>query len=568
MVGKQLAGRYKLLEMVGEGGMAHVYRGWDSLLNRAVAVKVLKEQMTGDSAFVKRFRREAQAAAGLSHPNIVNIYDVGEEQNIHFIVMEYLDGKNLKQYIREKGRLSPEEAVSIAARIAEALVEAHAAGVIHRDIKPQNIIFLNNGQIKVADFGIAIAADGTTLTCADKIIGSVHYFSPEQARGSLAEKRSDLYSLGVILYEAVTGQVPFQGESPVSVAMKHVQEPVTVPSKLSPDLPAPLERIILKAMQKDPGRRYLSAAEFLEDLRYFQREGDSRAFTAPVFGSDDEETRVMGLLPEREAAKKKNKNSDKDEKKSGKKKNRPLILAIIFLSVALIVGLALFYYFFINVPEVEIPELRSLSYEDAVEILKENGLLPNPEVFYVYDNVIPEGHIVKTVPYQGRTVRKNREIDLYVSKGPENVAAPDLYLRTEDEARIILEGLGLKVSFVREHNSDIPEGKVIKQLPQAEAMLSPNEEMVVYVSLGVKPILIANLVGKHKNEAVVYLDQEGLRPLLRYEEAEEPADTVIKQYPEAGEPVKKGQQVDLIISSGPPPEEEQSEEEHEEQPES
>ncbi len=562
MVGKQLAGRYKLLEMVGEGGMAQVYRGWDSLLNRAVAVKVLKEQMTGDSAFVKRFRREAQAAAGLSHPNIVNIYDVGEEHKIHFIVMEYLDGKNLKQYIREKEKLSAGEAVSIAARIAEALVEAHAAGVIHRDIKPQNIIFLNNGQIKVADFGIAIAADGTTLTCADKIIGSVHYFSPEQARGSLAGKRSDLYSLGVILYEAVTGQVPFQGESPVSVAMKHVQEPVVAPSKLVPNLPAPLERIILKAMQKDPARRYLSAAEFLEDLRYFQREGDSRAFTAPLFGSDDQETRVMNpLLPgERDE------NGKDPDERSGKKKNRPLIVAIILLSAALITGLFLFYYFFINVPEVEIPELRTLSYEDAIEILKEDGLVPNPEIFYVYDNAIPEGHIVKTVPYQGRTVRKNREIDLYVSKGPENVAAPDLYLRTEDEARIILEGLGLKVSWVREHNNEIPAGKVIKQLPQAEAMLSPNEEMVVYVSLGVKPVLVARLIGRQKDEAVAYLEQEGLRPLLRFEESEQPVDTVIKQYPDPGEPVQRGQQVDLIISSGPPPEEEKPEEEHGETP--
>ena len=194
MVGTILADRYRLIEKIGEGGMARVYRAWDSLLNRAVAVKVLKEQMTGDSAFVKRFRREAQAAAGLSHPNIVNIYDVGEEQGVHFIVMEYLDGKNLKEHIREKGKLHATEAVSIAIRIADALAEAHAAGVIHRDIKPQNIIFLNNGQVKVADFGIAIAADGTTLTCSDKIIGSVHYFSPEQARGSLAGKRSDLYS--------------------------------------------------------------------------------------------------------------------------------------------------------------------------------------------------------------------------------------------------------------------------------------------------------------------------------------------------------------------------------------
>lgn len=545
MVGKVLAGRYKLIEKIGEGGMARVYRAWDSLLNRAVAVKVLKEQMTGDSAFVKRFRREAQAAAGLSHPNIVNVYDVGEEQGVHFIVMEYLDGKNLKEHIRGKEKLTAAEAVSIAIRIAEALEEAHAAGVIHRDIKPQNIIFLNNGQVKVADFGIAIAADGTTLTCSDKIIGSVHYFSPEQARGSLAGKRSDLYSLGVILYEMITGRVPFKGESPVSVAMKHIQEPVAAPSRFADDLPAPLERIILKAMQKDPARRYLSASELLEDLRYFQREGESRARPPLDFEPEDEETRVMKPLPAKQ----------KERGWARLKKNWPLLTVILFLVAALVTGLILFYGHFLNIPEVEVPDLRGHSYEDALAILEESGLVANPEVFYIHDDFIPKGHVIKTDPLAGRRVRQNREIDLYVSKGAEEVVAPDFNLRTEEEARIILRDEGLEAEWEREYNDEISEGKIFKQIPRAGSPLSRDEKIILYVSKGEKPFRLESLIGRKVAEAVNYLNQEGLSVQLHYETAEQPAGTVVEQYPEPGSSVQRGDSVDLVISEGPPPEE-------------
>ena len=548
MVGKNLAGRYQILEKVGEGGMARVYRSWDSLLNRAVAVKVLKEQMTGDSAFVKRFRREAQAAAGLSHPNIVNIYDVGEEDDIHFIVMEYLDGKNLKQHIRERGRLSAEEAVAIAIPIAEALVVAHAAGVIHRDIKPQNIIFMNNGQVKVADFGIAIAADGTTLTCSDSIIGSVHYFSPEQARGSLAGKRSDLYSLGVVLYEMITGQIPFEGESPVSVAMKHVQDPVIAPSQLAGDISPPLERIILKAMQKDPTHRYLSAAEFLKDLRYFQQEGKSYASTVSYY-PDDEETRVMKPVPPA-------------EEKSWAKKNWRLLTAIIFLGVALVTGLILFYYYFLSVPEVAVPDLRGHSYEDALEILEENGLTANPEVQYVHDEAIPKGHIIKTFPSQGRLVRQNRAIDLYVSKGAEEIVAPDFHMWTEDEARSALRREGLKeAEFEREYNSDVPEGKIYKQVPRAGSPLARDEKMILYVSKGERPFPLGGLIGRTEGEAVEYLMKEKLVPNVHYRKAEQPKGTVVEQQPEAGSSVQQGDSVYLVISEGLPPEEKKGDEE-------
>lgn len=541
MIGKSLAGRYELLEKIGEGGMAHVYRGWDSLLRRTVAVKVLKEQMTGDGAFVQRFRREAQAAAGLSHPNIVSIYDVGEEDNTHYFVMEYLHGKTLKEYIREKGRLPAAEAVTIASRIAEALTQAHAAGVIHRDIKPQNIIFSQNGQIKVADFGIAIAADGTTLTCSDKIIGSVHYFSPEQARGSLAEKRSDLYSLGVILYEMITGQVPFNGESPVSVAMKHVQEQVVPPTSVAGNIPEPLERIVLKAMEKDPARRYPGAREFLDDLLYFQEKGKSNAAPNSAPDDDDEDTREIELPQALKKAK----------RAETIKKNLPLILTVFFLAGALIAGAIIFARGFLFVPEVTVPEVRNLSYEDAVAILKEHGLKPDPETQYVHDDIIPEGYVVKTVPFQGRTVRKKRPVQLFISAGPESILAPDLYLKTEEEARIILSDLNLKINCVREYNDEVPEGKIFKQVPRAGLSLSREEEVVIYVSLGGQPFKLVSLLGLTRDQAVLYLEQEGLKPRLRYEPADAPAGTVVAQLPEPGSSVQHGQSIDLIISSGP-----------------
>lgn len=548
MVGKTLANRYELLEKIGEGGMARVYRGRDHLLKRNIAIKVLKDQMTGDADFVKRFRREAQSAAGLSHPNIVNIYDVGEDGGIYYIVMEYVEGKNLKQHIREKGRLPAGEAVSIARQIAEALAQAHAAGVIHRDIKPQNIIFSRDGQVKVADFGIAIAADGSTLTCSDSIVGSVHYFSPEQARGNLAGKHSDLYSLGVILYEMVTGQVPFTGESPVSVAMKHIQEPVLPPRRLAGDIPEPLERIILKAVEKNAAGRYGSAVELLDDLILFQEKGAARALPEIVF-DDDEDTRVMKPVSAGEAAATGSRRS-KTSSPAGERRWLIPLLAVIFLSAALITGAVLFRAL-IFPPEVTVPEVRNMSQSDAVRVLEEAGLKANPTVQYVFDESIPVGYVVRTEPYQGRTVRKNRTINLYISQGPEYIILPGLYGKTEAEARYILEKLELKVKAEHEYNSETAEGEVFKQYPAEGLRLTRGEEVVIYVSMGSKPFTIKDLTGYTREKALEYLEEMNLKPRLHYETADEKAGTVISQLPPPGSSVQAGQSIDLVISSGP-----------------
>lgn len=268
MEGRKLGGRYEILYRVGGGGMAVVYKARDLLLHRYVAIKVMNESLSNDSEFIRRFSREAQAAASLSHPNVVNVYDVGREGHIHYIVMEYVEGPTLKEYIQENGPLPPEDAVDIASQICDALAHAHDNQIVHRDIKPHNILLGSNGRVKVTDFGIARAATSSTITQTGSVMGSVHYFSPEQARGGVIGEKSDLYSLGVVMYEMVTGELPFDGDSAIGIALKHLQEPVVEPRKLRPDLPDSLNQVILKALEKDPERRFASAREMMRELQY------------------------------------------------------------------------------------------------------------------------------------------------------------------------------------------------------------------------------------------------------------------------------------------------------------
>ncbi len=546
MVGKILADRYELIEKIAEGGMARVYRGRDLVLKRTVAVKILKDQMTGDAAFIRRFEREAQAAAALSHPHIINIYDVGEQEGTHFMVMEYVEGINLKDYIRQKGRLPVYEAIQIARQIAEALDQAHAAGLVHRDIKPQNILFSRNGKVKVTDFGIAIAGDGVTVTVGDEIIGSVQYISPEQARGEVACKQSDLYSLGIVFYEMVTGKVPFSGENPVAVAMKHVQEQIVPPRQLEADIPEALEQIILKAVDKDIAERYASAGEFLEDLFYAGENGVPRK--APTrnaaqdsyddFDEDDDEI----LRPV---------NDSKPAKENSFLARRWKTMLKILLFLVFIGGIFGGGFHMVNnyltPPEVAVPDVRGMSQSEATRIIREEGLDPNTEVAYIYDDEIVVGNVVKTDPPQGRMVRENREIDLFISQGPEYVVIPDLTGRTEMEAEIILEDLELTMSVVREYNEDVEKGKIYRQVPGESFPASRGEEVVVYVSQGRGPFELADLVGYSEQGAVDYLESNDLKPRIRYQFAVGSAGHVIEQRPEPGAEVLPGQSVDLIV---------------------
>lgn len=543
MVGKILAERYEIIEKIAEGGMARVYRGRDLLLKRTVAVKILKDQMTGDAAFVRRFEREAQSAAALSHPHIVNIYDVGEKDGTYFMVMEFVDGKNLKEHIREKGRLSVHEAVRITSQIAEALAEAHKAGVVHRDIKPQNILFSRDGKIKVTDFGIAIAGDGVTVTAGDQIVGSVQYISPEQARGDLAGKQSDLYSLGIVLYEMVTGKVPFDGESPVSVAMKHIQEQIVPPRRLVDSLPQPLEEIILKAVQKDSADRYTTAEELLEDLFYAEGKGEKRInpVRSSYSGSDDEDDQI--LRPVRSVA-----AEQKRVVISPGIKKLILRLLLFLLLPAAIFGTA-FYMLssYVFVPDIEVPDVENMSQSEAAAALRAEGLLPNSDVFYIYDEQIAVGNVVKTEPPAGRIVKQDRIIDLYVSKGPEFIVTPDLVGRTEREAEVILEGLNLMMIVERDYNEDIPEGEIYRQQPGESFNISPGDVVVIYVSRGRGPFRLADLVGYSEEGALEYLEENELIARVRYRFTIGSSGHVVEQMPAPGEEVQPGQVVELIV---------------------
>lgn len=543
MIGKKLAGRYELQTKIGQGGMAHVYRGVDLILNRTVSIKILKEHMTEDPDFVRRFRREAQAAARLCHSNIVNIYDVGRDGDIYYIIMEYVPGKDLKQYIRSLGRLSAGEAVAIACQIAEALVQAHASGVIHRDIKPQNIVFSNGGRVKVTDFGIAFAADGTTVTRGNDVFGSVHYLPPELARGSLAGAQSDLYSLGIVLYEMVTGRVPFMGESPISVAMKHIQDEIPPPHEIVDDIPEPLERIILKAVQKNPSLRYQSASELLDDLLLFKQQGISKAV---LYDSGDQQDTILIKLPAADNHNRKPADNHNRTGKANKSKKPWLLIVIIFLSACLLTGFLLIRSYLVT-PEVVVPDIVEKNLSEAGTTLEDLGL--RYSVTWAAHDQVPSGYVISVDPRPGRTVRKERVIELTVSEGPKYIDTPDLYLYTEMEARVILQELSLKPVIVREHNDKVPEDKIFEQVPSAGFPITAGEEVKIYISLGSRPFPIEQLTGKSSEEALAYIDEKGLKTgNVRYLPSDYPEGTVIAQYPEVGTIVKPGQLVDLVVS--------------------
>jgi eukaryotic-like serine/threonine-protein kinase len=544
MIGKVFAGRYELLEKIAEGGMARVYRGRDQLLKRTVAVKVLKDQMSGDAAFIRRFEREAQSAAALSHPHIVSIYDVGVEDDTYYMVMEYVDGNNLKEYIREKGPLPFNEAIRITRQIGQALEQAHAAGVVHRDIKPQNILFSKNGNIKVTDFGIAIGGDGVTVTVGDEIIGSVQYISPEQARGGMAGKQSDLYSLGIVLYEMVTGQVPFSGESPVAVVMKHIQEQIVPPRHKVEGIPESLEEVILRAVEKDTAKRYSSAAELLEDLSQITETGTAKkkAIRNPKENSFEENDEDVILRPGSAYLSEK---QDHVAPARGRRALKIILAIIIPLLILSALGYLLGSYLFLA--EVAVPDVRDLSQSEAAQLIREAGLVPNTDIIYINDDDVAVGNVVKTEPPEERVVRKNRVVDIYVSKGPEFLVTPDLFSRTEMEAQVILTDLGLIMSPVYEYNEDVPEGQVFRQVPGESFRISRGEEVVVYISEGRGPFELANLEGFSEEGAIAYLEDNDLRPRVRYQFVPGSSGYVVEQIPRPGEEVLPGESVDLVV---------------------
>lgn len=525
--------------------MATVYLANHRLLERKVAVKILNPEYASDEEFVRRFRREAQAAASLSHPNIVSIYDVGHEGDIHYIVMEYVPGETLKELIVREGPLPVRRAIDIATQICDALVCAHRNRIIHRDIKPHNILLTEDGRAKVSDFGIARAAASATLTHSGSIVGSVHYFAPEQARGSITDEKSDIYSLGIVLYEMLTGKVPFQGESPISVALRHVQERIPSPRETVPSIPPDVERIVMQAAERDPQQRYQSAAQMLGDLRRVARMLPGAAEPGPEDEAADSELKLY----EAEAALRS--RSGKRKKPQRRTRRGALVVGTLvgaILLVALLRGLVLW----LNPGTVEVPSVVGKSLLEAQQILVQ-AKLKYQVVGEVYSE-LPANYITAQDPAPPRVVRPGRVIKLWQSKGPEFIpgGVPDVVGKNLQEAEIILRSAGLEPNVNYVTNADVPADYVVSQNPKAGSPIQKNGRVDLDVSRGAPVVAtLPDFTGERLADVQARLTALGLKTGAVTQAADaRPAGMVIGQNPAPGTPIVAGMSVDLVTSDG------------------
>ncbi|NYE58247.1 protein kinase domain-containing protein [Carboxydothermus ferrireducens] len=537
MIGRVLAGRYKILETLGGGGMAVVYKGQDLLLNRYITIKILRPEFTSDEEFVERFKREAKALASLSHPNIVNIYDVGQEDNTYFLVMEYVEGKNLKEIIREKN-LGLRESVRIVLQVALALGHAHQHGILHRDVKPQNIIITPEGIAKLTDFGIAGNVTSSTINKDKEILGSVHYLSPEQAKGESLTFASDLYSLGVVFYELVTKRLPFTGDSPIAVALKQINDLPKPPSSYNKNIPDELDRIILKLLSKKPEQRYKSAYELIATLKKLDLPEEN-------FAEDSTMTIILD----------KNQFSEVRGKKRLKTSG---IIALVALFLALIGGLGYFLYNYFNVKEAVIPEVRGLGIGEAKRKLEELGFT-NIIISSAYHETVPKDKVISIDPLPGERVKVVRPIYLVVSKGKEMVLVPDVREKDIHDARVILENAGLKVGEINEiYDERLARGTVIEQDPEPNTEVEKGYKIKLILSKGAKPawITVPDLRGKQIEEARKTLQQVKLvldDTIKEVDSTEYFAGQVVTQNPLPGSLVEEGSKVRITVSRGPGP---------------
>lgn len=565
MIQRILARRYELQELIGGGGMADVYKAQDKLLDRAVAVKILHQQYANDAEFVEKFRREATAAAKLAHPNIVNIYDVGEDGGSQYIVMEYVSGPTLKEVIQQKGCLEPIEAVRIAKEIASALESAHRNNLVHCDIKPHNILVMPDGHIKVTDFGIARAVSASTMTYSGSVMGSVHYFSPEQAKGTVITTKSDVYSLGVVLYEMLTGQLPFNGETSVSIALKHLQEEPVPIRQLNPSIPPVLEAIVQKAMSKDPADRP-SSTELYADLNQAKAMLADRGTSQEAVSNDPFATRMIPrITPEMMAEQRSERPANKPivSREDYQPQYQPQEEKSIFKSksfIAVLVGILLMGFFvgsflsfgkFWSSAEINVPDVVGKSSVVAQQILEDKNL--RVKIVEANDDSVPAGQVVSQYPEAGAKVKEQRLVTITVSKGGQELTMPDLKSMSRSNAEEKLKKMGLKLGAVFEENSKEPAGTVINQDPRSGSKITKGQTVDITVSLGEKKkeITVQNYTGVSVDSAKSNLEANGLSLGGISEEAStRPKGTVIGQSPSAGSTTTEGGSVSLIISSG------------------
>lgn len=561
LIGKRISGRYEVKRLIGGGGMANVYLARDMILERDVAIKVLRLEFSNEEEFIRRFQREAQSATSLNHENIVNIYDVGDEGDINYIVMEYVDGMTLKEYIQNFHPIPLETAIDIMKQLTSAISHAHENQIVHRDIKPQNILIDNTGHVKITDFGIAMALTATSITQTNSVLGSVHYLSPEQARGGLATYKSDIYSLGIVMFELLTGRLPFFGESAISIALKHLQSNTPSLRRWNPDIPQSVENIVMKATAKDPFLRYESAEEMYRDLETAldPSRANEEKFIIP---EDHEATKAIPIINNDELNNVDEvtivhtKEESDNEKVKKKRKVWPWIVGSIgFLAITAIIVISVILPYMLEAQNVTIPDVSGEAYDDAVILLVESGLIIG-EVYQEPSEEMSEGEIIRTNPKTGRVVKKGSKIDLYVSSGREKFKIDDYTNRQFDEIVQFLLNQNFVETNIRkeEKHDESPEGTILDQSLTPGTEVIPEETVITFtVSKGVEKIVLRDLRGYNTKGLESYIESTGLNIDMTKEEYsdEVPAGLVISQDPEPGTELKKGDQVTVVISKGP-----------------
>lgn len=554
MASRVLSGRYELLEKIGDGGMAVVYKGKDKLLNRFIAVKILRPEFTKDATFVENFKRESQAAAGLSHPNIVGVYDVGREGNINYIVMELIEGDTLNKIIEREAPMDYRKVIDISKQVASALRIAHKNKIIHRDVKPHNIMITNDGVVKLADFGIARAVNDATLSTGSKIVGSVHYFSPEQARGNYVDERSDIYSLGIVMYEMLTGKVPFDGDNPVTVALKHINEEIVPPIELEPGIPPALNRCVMKATNKFQTNRYANADELIEDL-------DNISFVTNVAGPGLFENTDI-----EEKRKKRKQEIEKDieevvqarelEKKRKKRKIIAITAAILIIVGAFAGGYAAWKMGMFS-PTKAAPDLLDCTLDEAMARAQEQGFKIK-QGKDVYSSEYAEGRVCIQDPEPGTEVPKESTITINLSKGNKEGLVPSVLGMQKDDVEAYLQSYGYELGNVKTITSPEKAGMVLEQSPVAGSTLDKESSVDIIVSdgKGTEKGTVPSVTRMSLEDAKKAIKSAGFEVgNITYDwDASIGKGYVIYQQYQANSQLDKGTAIDLQVSSGPEPE--------------
>jgi len=567
--GRLLNERYAVKKLIGGGGMANVYLGFDNILKREIAIKVLRLEYSNDDEFITRFHREAQSATSLAHENIVNIYDVGEEDDIYYMVMEYIEGLTLKEYIQRYGPIPVEDSVDIMMQITSAIEHAHMNHIVHRDIKPQNILIDQNRTVKVTDFGIALALTATSLTQTNSVLGSVHYLSPEQARGGMANRKSDIYSLGIVLYEMLTGKIPFNGQSAVSIALKHLETNMPSIREWDPSIPQSLENIVLKATAKDPFERYQRVSDFEKDLSTAldadrlnepayqppEEPGDSTK-AIPIIShnqnhapgtASQETTRPIANQPIKQ-------DQDEQPKKKMSRKKKITIWAISLVLLFITAGLVALFILpnWLQPEDIALEDLTEMHIDDAIEVLTEQGL--DYELEEVHSEEIEQDHVVTTDPEPLTIVKEGSLITVFVSDGPEPQEFGDYVGQSFEQTVRLLVQQGVDRENIErvDSHSDQPEGEIISQQPEAGSEILLHEERIIFeVSIGVRQVELEDLEGMSVQAATQYLEDRNLIANV----IEEHSNTVnegfvISHSPQVGEALDPGSIVNLVVSLG------------------